>query len=58
MVVADGLVPIWHQAISNHRDDASCLMRLWSAPALWPRHRYVGEGGVTSNKKNALEQKS
>ena len=28
MVVVDGLVPIWHQAINNHHDDVSYLQHV------------------------------
>ena len=32
MVLADGLVPVWHQAIRNHHDDIGQMGHIWGNP--------------------------
>ena len=35
MVVADGLVPVWYQDISNIHDDVDCWLCIKSAQMSW-----------------------
>ena len=55
MVVGGGLVPIWHQGISNHHDDAGLLAYISGVPSKMescvPQPRPAGHGSADRSPK-------